>query len=379
MPLVDEQGRVAGRFNLVDALVAVVILVVIPLAYGAYLLFQAPPPKLLGIEPATFYQGPNLRLGINGINFRPFMRVSLDNAQARTFLLASTKSAFVDLPDLGPGTYDVVLFDYKQEVARLPKALTILPSASVSIVEMEVAGSFKQLSDKEASQLKNGTGFPATSPIAQIVSVGTPLPGRLRVRAGDTTLSVPTTQMELPATLKLQCWIAPNPDGSVRCMMSGPTQPAVVAPDSVLTLKGPQSWVNFQISEVHLGSAPATVQARVRLLATPEILTEMKVGDVDTSPNARAQGHAATIVSLGAARAASTSESTSRAPLGGAGRVVEATLRVPVEQAAAGWIYKDQPFKAGAPFTFETSRYIVQGEVGDVVLPPSPPKAPESK
>jgi hypothetical protein len=295
-------------------------------------------------------------------------------------LLASTKSAFVDLPDLGPGTYDVVLFDYKQEVARLPKALTILPSANISVVEMEVAGSFKQLSDKEASQFKSGMGFPPTGgAIAEIVSVGTAVPGRLRVRAGDTMLSVPTAQTDLPATLKLHCWLLPNVDGSVRCMMSGPTQPAVVAPDSVLTLKGPQGWLNFQINEVHLGTAPATVQARVRLLVTPEILTEMKVGDVDTSPNARAQGHAATIVSVGAVRAASASESAARAPLGGAGRVVEATLRVPVEQAAAGWIYKDQPFKAGAPFTFETPRYVVQGEVGDVVLPPSPPKAPESK
>ena len=205
------------------------------------------------------------------------------------------------------------------------------------------------------------------------------MPGRLRVRAGDITLSVPTAQTDLPATLKLQCWFATNLDGSVRCMMSGPDQPAVVAPDSVLTLKGPQGWLNFQISEVHLGSAPATVQARVRLLVTPEMLTEMKAGDVDTSPNARAQGHAATIVSVGAARAVSASESAARAPLGGAGRVVDATVRVPVEQAAAGWTYKDQPFKTGAPFTFETSRYIVQGEVGDVVLPPSPPKAPESK
>ena len=130
MTLVDDRGRVGGRFNLVDALVAVVILVVIPVAYGAYLLFRTAAAEAArhragdavpGTEPAHRHQRQNLR---------PFMRVSFDNVQGRTFLIGSTKSAFVDLPDLAPGTYDVVLYDYKQEVARLPKALTILPSAS---------------------------------------------------------------------------------------------------------------------------------------------------------------------------------------------------------------------------------------------------------
>ena len=92
------------------------------------------------------------------------MRVSFDTVQGRTFQIGSTKSAFVDLPDLAPGTYDVVLYDYMQEVARLPKALTILPLAAVSILDMEVAGSFKQLSDAQASQLKSGTGFPRNRP-----------------------------------------------------------------------------------------------------------------------------------------------------------------------------------------------------------------------
>ena len=129
MSIVDDRGRLAGRINLVDAMVAVVILVLVPMAYGAYLLFRTPQPKLLGIDPAKVYPGPNLRIAINGTNLRPFMRVSFDTVQGRTFQIGSTRSAFVDLPDLSPGTYDVVLFDYMQEVDRLPKALTVLPLA----------------------------------------------------------------------------------------------------------------------------------------------------------------------------------------------------------------------------------------------------------
>jgi hypothetical protein len=162
-------------------------------------------------------------------------------------------------------------------------------------------------------------------------------------------------------------------------MMSGPIQPAAVAPDSVLTLAGPQGWVNFQINDVHLAGDPTTVQARVRFLVTLEMLATMKVGDVDASPSARARGHAATIVALGAPRAVSASEAGARAPLGGDTRLVEATVRVPVEPAAVGWTYKNQPFKTGAAFTFETPRYVVQGEVRDAMLPPAGAKASKSQ
>jgi hypothetical protein len=116
--------------------------------YGAYLLFRTPKPKLVGIAPTTIYQGPNVRIGISGVNLRPFMRVSFDTIQGRTFLIGSTRFAAIDMPDLAPGTYDVVLFDYMQEVDRLPKALTVLPLAPQPMVEMEVAGSFLPAGDR---------------------------------------------------------------------------------------------------------------------------------------------------------------------------------------------------------------------------------------
>ena len=53
MTLLDDRGRVAGRVNLVDAVAAIVILVLIPVAYGAYLLFRTPPPKMLSVSPAN--------------------------------------------------------------------------------------------------------------------------------------------------------------------------------------------------------------------------------------------------------------------------------------------------------------------------------------
>src|SRR6266545_4571817 len=136
MPLIDDDGRLFGRVNLFDALAALVVLAMIPLAYGAYLLFRSPPARLTTVEPKTMTQGPNLRLQIFGENLRPFMRISLNDVQARTFLIASTKGAEVDLPDLGPGTYDVVLYDYAQELNRLPKAVTIIANAPTATLAM---------------------------------------------------------------------------------------------------------------------------------------------------------------------------------------------------------------------------------------------------
>src|SRR5262249_1886960 len=146
MTVIDDRGRVFGRVNLIDAAAALLLFVMIPVAYGAYLLFRNPPPKLTSISPATLYAGPNQRVRIQGINLRPFMRVSFSATQGVTFAIDSTTSAQVEVPDLPPGKYDVVLYDYRQEVDRLPKALTILSLTPISKIEMEVSGSFKNLS-----------------------------------------------------------------------------------------------------------------------------------------------------------------------------------------------------------------------------------------
>lgn len=371
MPIVDDRGRLAGRVNLLDAIAALVIVVLIPIAYGSYLLFRSPQPKLLSIAPDKVYQGPNLRIDVMGTNLRPFMRVSFNSIQGRTFMIANTKWAQVDLPLLDPGVYDVVLYDSMQEIGRLPKALTVLPLAPTPTVEMQVAGSFKQITQAMADDLKPGTKFPPSgTPLAQILAVAAPRPSSLRLRSGEMTLGLMLPgQLDLPATLSVKCYTQSNPDGSVHCAMAGPSQASVVAPDSFLTVAGPKGWLTFQIDEVHLATAPASVQARVRFVASPEVIARVRGGDVDTSLKARAVGHGASIVSIGPARAAAGGEAGGQPPIGG-GRVVDAVIRVPIELTQAGWVYKEQALKAGAPFVFETGAYTLRGEVIDVDLPP---------
>jgi hypothetical protein len=263
-------------------------------------------------------------------------------------------------------------FNLVDAIVVVRDALTVLPMAPTPTVEMQVAGAFRPIGDDVAKLLKVGLTFPPTGvAAAEIVSLGPKRPVEMRMRAGEVMLNLPLVgQFELPATLKIKCFPQNKPDGTMHCAMSGPQFAATIAPDSFLTLAGPAGWINFQIDEVHLASAPATVEARVRLVATPEIAARIKPGDMDTSAKARATGHAALIVSLGAPRAVSAAEAGPNPPIGGGARVIDAVVRVPIERAATGWRYKDRPLRAGEPFSFETAHYAVTGEVSDVTLPP---------
>jgi uncharacterized protein DUF4330 len=252
MAIVDERGRLGGKVNLIDAVAAFLILILIPVAFGAYLLFRTPQPRLTAVNPAKLNQGPNLRIEVQGENLRPFMRVSFDRTQAKSFEIQSTRGAMVDLPDLTAGSYDVVLYDHMQEVSRLSKAVTILPLAPVSTVDVTVAGSFKGMSAERVKGLKAGDKLASGGSIAEVVSVGAPVPSAVTLRTGGETLRVPLKdQMDLPAVLKVTCFLVTASDGALKCAVPGPVQQADVAPGSTLSLAAPdRGWVTFQIDEV---------------------------------------------------------------------------------------------------------------------------------
>jgi hypothetical protein len=252
MAVVDDRGRIGGKVNLIDAVIAVVVLGLIPVAFGAYLLFRTPAPKLLAVTPGTLNQGGNLRVTISGQNLRPYMRVTFDTIQGQSFLIGSTTYALVELPDLKPGTYDVRLWDYRQLLAELPKALTILPLAPTPTMQMHVKGTFKGVSPDRIKSIKVGEQFPPTgSPQATVLSVGASTPSAVQVRAGTAILTVPIAgQTDLQADLRVECFAASNPDGSVHCAVAGPVQQTDIAPGSILPLSGPDGWLSFQISDV---------------------------------------------------------------------------------------------------------------------------------
>ena len=367
MAIVDDRGRIAGRVNLVDAAVVFLLFLIIPVAYGAYLLFRTPPAKLSGVTPAQLYQGNNLRVRIDGRDLRPFMRVSFNDVQGRTFLIGSTSSAEVDLPDLAAGTYDVVLYDYQRELDRLPRALTIMPLAPAATVELEVAGAFLGVDAETISELKTGLRFPPSGePVAEVTSVGRPVSGSVQIRAGVSTFPIPVKSTDVPATVRVRCAVNSNTDGTLGCTATGTQSPAAVVPGSALTLAGPRGWVRFQIAEVHPADRSPVIEARVRFVVTPEQLGLIRAGDVDSGAKGSGASHSASVAAVGPTRTITAAEAGPRAPLGGSLRIVELMLRVPVVRTVDGWVYKEQEVKIGAPFVLETDEYIVRGEVAAI-------------
>ena len=53
----------------------------------------------------------------------------------------------------------------------------------------------------------------------------------------------------------------------------------------------------------------------------------------------------------------------------------DAVIKVPVEETPLGWMYKGALVKVGAPFSFETETYTVDGGVTDVTMPEKEPAA----
>jgi len=82
--------------------------------------------------------------------------------------------------------------------------------------------------------------------------VGAPVSSAVRLRVGNEMVSVPLKdQTDVPAVLKVTCFLVTASDGALKCAVPGPLQQSDVAPGSVLSLASPTGWVTFQIDEVH--------------------------------------------------------------------------------------------------------------------------------
>ncbi len=347
MALVDDRGQVFGRFNPVDAFVFVLVVVMIPIAYGAYALFRTPHAKLTSVDPKQFTVGPNLRLRVNGTNLRPFMRVSLNTVQGRTFMIRSTETADVDLPDLEPGSYDVVLYDYAQEVDRLSKALTMLPRVAPSSIMVSVHGALVGLKQGQADALRAGATFVQNNHVlGKVLAAGAPHAGEVQLTTGKAPIAVGLPGLyDVPAVLEIECALEDTSDRSLRCTFPGPAQPGVVA-GAILSLPTAVGAVSFQVTDVHPPGGPRFVRVRVRTSMAPEIGRQVRIGDADSDiPDYSGAwiGHVESVTGT------------------------DAVLRVPAQQLASGWTYHGQWLKVGGAIRFETSTAVIAGTIADMM------------
>lgn len=331
---IDERGRLFGKINLVDATVAAVLLVLIPLAYGTYLLFQPAVPRIDSVSPSAITKeeerisaGGRLvaKFKVRGEGFTPLLRARINNADALGFVFETPNSADVLVGPLPPGAHDLVLVDGLQEVARAAGVITIQPATAISI---RAVGSLIRLDQELANAIRVGTALPEPSPAYRVVALGPLSPDHRRVALAKSVIDValPDTRSRA-AVIDLQCDAlrADNP-----CTIEDGASPVVIS------LPGPQRFFNFAIEELLPATPAAKAIVRVRLV--PGSPATVRRGDRDELLDERAavvSGVTAGIV----------------------------TLEAGVDQDNRGWQYRGQRLIPGASFVFSTDRYQADGVI----------------
>ena len=244
MALTDSRGRVFGRMNVIDLLIGLAIVAAIPIGYAAYALWRSPAAQLTAVLPATLVEGPNLQVEIHGERLRPYMRLSFGDRQGLAFYFVSPTVAVVPMPPLEPGVYDLILYDYSREVARLPKALTVQTPPPPRRVTMAAIGAFVDVPESTVPLIKAGV---ALGDAGAVRSVAAPVAAIARIEtAPGVAITLPVSRgIEVPATIDLICRLDVTADGTERCLIGD----SIVRNSAIITL--PMfSGVRFRIDEL---------------------------------------------------------------------------------------------------------------------------------
>jgi len=338
MAIVDQHGRLFGRLNLLDAIVALLVLGLIPLSYGAYLLFRTPLPVLSSVTPAELTLGPTMRFSVQGRDLKPYMRVSIGTAQGQSFLFKDTTEAEIEVRGLAPGVYDVVLYDHAQERSRLPKALTIHPSA-LPDAQVIVAGTFGNLKPEQVSSLSVGLVIDG---VGEVLTVGKAVPHVARIFSSPRYVEVPVPNaLMVPVIMRMGCWVR-SEQGQPECVANS----VALHASGLLFLPTPMGTLPFQVSQVRGTQPLVPLDITVRFSGPAEALAQLKVGDRD-------MGEVVNELSTGGTVTGVTGS--------GSGR--DARMTVQGQQGTAGWIYANNPLRVGGPFMLSTPGYQLNGTV----------------
>lgn len=336
MSVIDKDGRVFGRFNLVDAGVLAFVLLLIPIGYATFLLFRPDRPTIesvtrveVGNEERRVSSGTILtaKLKVRGTGFNPLLRARIDDIEAVGLVFENPNSVDVIVGVVPPGKHDLILYDGVQEVARAREAVDVQASEGPSV---RAYGWLTDLTPETADTLKAGLASDQTIPGAfRIVAVGEIEPARVRAALGEASadLTLPGRK-ERAAEILIRCdW----PSTSV-CTIQG--QRLTQQPPVIIMLPG---GARFEIDEIAPPEDPVPATVRLRVPSTDG----MKVGDRDDTVGSRA----AQIMAI-------------------AGNVV--TVRLGVQDSREGWRYRGMLVLPGSTLSLRTPNYAIGGTVNDI-------------
>lgn len=336
MSVIDKDGRVFGRVNLVDAGIMVVILLLLPIGYATFLLFRPERPSIqsvtrveVGNEERRVSAGTILtaKLKVKGSGFNPLLRARIDSIDAVGLVFETPNSIDVIVGVVPPGKHDLILYDGVQEVARAAGAVEVQALEGPAV---RAYGWLTDLAPEFADTLKPGFGTDATTPGGyQIVALGESSQARVRASLGTMTADLPLPgRREREAELVVRCdW--PN---TVACTIDG--QRLSQPPPILIMLPG---GVRFEVVEIAPPGDPKPAMVTLRLAA----LAGITVGDRDDTVGSRA----ARVTAI-------------------AGTTV--TLALGVHESREGWRYRGALLSPGAALTLRTANATVSGVITEV-------------
>jgi hypothetical protein len=339
MALIDDRGRVFGRLNLVDAATVIVLVGLLPIGYGAYLLFRPSTPRIESVtqvpltrEELRIADGATIKakLKVRGTGFNPLLRAQIGGVPALAFVFENDNSADVMVGDIPAGPHDLVLYDGVHEVARARGAVSIEQATGTTV---RAVGRFVGLDEGKAKDLKPGFKSAGDDRGAfAVVAIGAARPAVSTVTMGSRAIDMPLPGVhEHPAVLLIRC---DEPTsvcsiGGVRLQTEPPVQ---------VLLPGGYSFV---IDELLPTTPPA--RARVEVAVEGPQARAIQSGDRDVLIDERA----AVVTSISG------------------GRV---TLDLGADRSREGWSYRGQRLRAGAPFLLQTSQYEIEGMIVSVAV-----------
>lgn len=353
-PILDRDGRIFGRVNLVDALCLAFLVGLVPVAYSSILLFRPARPHIRSVEHAEVNKeerrianGLDIRLKVKvrGDHLTPNLRAFVDDQPTIGFTFESPNSADVIIGDNVPmGTHDLILYDGVQEVARARGAVVILPTPGAVV---RVVGRLIQLDEPTAKALRQGQRFTVDGrPAAEFLRLGPMEPDRHRINvAGGQIEASVDGSWQRDVVMTIHC--EPDPD-SAKCNLGttllGDTKQAVV------NVPGAEKPLRVAVSDIVPDADPTPAMLRIRVSDASDLAARIKPGDRD-------------LLSLPIDERAATVSGV-RTSAG----TFDLELHAGVDRATDGWHYKGQLLTPGAPFSFTTDRYALSGTVVEVVV-----------
>lgn len=353
MRLVDNEGRVFGRVNLVDAFAVLVVLGLIPIAYASMLLFRSPKPQVRSVARAEVNREDrriangvpiDQKLKVRGEHFTPVLRAFIGSTPAIGFTFEDPTSADVIVGQVPIGTHDLILYDGIQEVARVPGAVTRLPRRGA---HARIVGALIQLDRETAEKLQPKQRFTVGDDVvAELLELGAVEPDRHPIKVKSGTIETPVTgSWSRSVLMRVAC--DEDPDQPV-CRVGTTTlgDPSL----TVMDVPGAPRQMRVLVGEILPDEEPRMAMARVRVEAERAVVERIRKGDRELRGEP-VDGRNAVVVEVQPR-----------------GADAELMLRLGVDRARDGWRYRTQPMMPGAPFSFVTDRYAISGRVLSVTI-----------